>query len=98
MKTKLFNILGSLLILSLILSFTPVKAQVVPGESGLPAQAQVDLNESALAYQEHTVDLPEPDFPEVMLERYGMEEETPEREYIPPSPEDLAETARMVQV
>ncbi len=38
------------------------------------------------------------DFSEIMPGHFELEEESSaEREYIPPSPEDLAETARMVQ-
>ena len=99
MKTKVLSIISSLSILALTLNFTPVLAEdetiVNPGTRNI----QLSEGEQPIQHPKlPKIDYPDYGFSEMLPGHLGLTEELlPDREYIPPSPEDLAETARMVQ-
>ena len=103
MKRKVLSIVSSLLILALTLNFTPVLAKdVTMVKTDI---RKIPLSEVELPIQHPTgpeltpeIDDMDYDLPKITPGHFELEEESSaEREYIPPSPEDLAETARMVQ-
>ena len=103
MKRKVLSIVSSLLILALTLNFTPVLAKDVTMVK--PDNHNILVSEGEPPIQHPTgpeltpeIDYMDYDFPKITPGHFELEEESSaEREYIPPSPEDLAETARTVQ-
>lgn len=97
MKTKVVNILSSFLILSLTLSFTYVQAQEMPAVPDLATTEPFGLRVPSFLERGTKPEAPNLGVPEILSEVVHIDEEYSEREYIPPSPEILAETARMVE-
>lgn len=108
MKSKFFKSISNIIVLSMILNLTPTMAKSVsqfnPASEVNLASAVIPLEYPDKVAEELRADLmlndqfPAHGLPGLDQERYRLgEEEEVEREYVPPTPEDLARTADQVR-
>jgi len=97
MKSKLFKTISSIIVLSLVLNFTPAVAKSVP--AGIPRSSDMPNIYGLLpVHSTWEMDQLLTELPELDLEQFrrGKGDEL-EREYVPTKPEDLVKTAQQVQ-